>query len=235
MLTMAHRNLDVVMAVSRYVAAYTASRYEAMHPLRLAFNCLYEVQLKHGPPALTELVWGSMPVLAGEMEKIYGRQSPHVTRFWVDLAMLHGYVDRHKLERLFADLQALERGVVDAHGPAGAETLAFRFTQAYLLYLTYPERALDQTMAFGTWNIIRRAKLAHRVKGRPEMYCFHSRLSVEPWMKRCREKYAMLGKMVQKTIGVELVLYFEGEPHLWEHAEDDYQDGEDEAGYAVLA
>ncbi|KAL2756947.1 hypothetical protein ACRALDRAFT_1080999 [Sodiomyces alcalophilus JCM 7366] len=231
-LAMAHRNLDVVLAISQYVASYTATKYEAMHPLRLAFNCLYEMQQKHGASALTELVWGSVPVLAGEMEKIYGRRSPYVTRFWVDLAMLHGYVDTHKLGGLFADLQALERGVLDEHGTAGTETLGFRFTQAYLLFLTCPEKALDQTMAFSTWRELKRSKMANRVRGRPNMYCFHSTLTLEPWMKRSREKYAMLSKMVQRTIGVELIPYFEGEPHVWEHAEDDEEDDNDAPGYA---
>ncbi|ROT39895.1 hypothetical protein SODALDRAFT_140885 [Sodiomyces alkalinus F11] len=230
-LAMAHRNLDLVLAVSQYVAAYTTTRYETMHPLRLAFNCLYEVQQKHGASALTDLVWGSVPALAGEMEEIYGRQSPYVTRFWMDLAMLHGYVNTNKLERLYAELQPLERGLVDEHGTAGCETLAFRFTQSYLLYLTSPEKAVDQTMAFNAWRVLKRSKLANRVKGRPNVYCFHSTLRLEPWMKRCKEKYAMLTKMVQRTLGVEIILYFEGEPHVREHADDDEEDGDDGPEY----
>ncbi|KZL71009.1 hypothetical protein CT0861_13148 [Colletotrichum tofieldiae] len=84
---------EVYSSLSGYSTAYSSTNFERSHPLRQTFSTLYEVQQKHGPITLSDLVWGCIPTIAEELEAIYGRRHPYVARTWIDLAIFYNHAN----------------------------------------------------------------------------------------------------------------------------------------------
>ena len=76
LLAMVRRDLGMTTALSKYLAAYATTNFDRADPLRQILTILYEVQQKHGPVMLSDLVWGSIPAATDELESIYRRQHP---------------------------------------------------------------------------------------------------------------------------------------------------------------
>ncbi|CCF36756.1 hypothetical protein CH063_08246 [Colletotrichum higginsianum] len=111
LLGMVHRDAGMMTAMCKYLAAYSTTNFERSHPLRQTFSALYEVQQKHGPITLSELVWGCIPTIAEELEAIYGRRHPYVARTWIDLAIFYNHANPERLEKLLMELQPLRREI----------------------------------------------------------------------------------------------------------------------------
>ena len=220
LLGMVHRDPGMMTALSKYLAAYSTTNFERSHPLRQIFTTLYEVQQKHGPATLSDLVWGCIPTVADELEAIYGRRHPYVARTWIDLAARYGHADADRLQKLVADLVPLRRGVESKDGAYSAEALGLRYTIVQLLHAASPDA--DQTKAgvLELWNTMRASGEAYKVFGEDSMWCFHDPVKVSPLNKRCKDRYRAVAELLRAHAGVTVQFYFEEEMHEMVHAED---------------
>ncbi|KAI5458458.1 hypothetical protein BGZ63DRAFT_416128 [Mariannaea sp. PMI_226] len=221
LLGMVHRDPGMMTALCKYLAAYSTTNFERSHPLRQIFTCLYEVQQKHGSATLSDLLWGSIPMIAEELEAIYGRRHPYVARTWIDLAMFYNHANPERLEKLITELRLLQRQMEHRQGTDGVEVLVLRYAICQLMYSASPNSDSTKQAAIDLWNHIRNMGYVYPVRdGRPNVYCYHSPVKVDPWTKRCRRRYELGLRFMEEHAGVRILPYFEEDFHTTEHAED---------------
>ncbi|CAG7566446.1 unnamed protein product [Fusarium equiseti] len=219
LLGMVHRDPGMMTALCKYLAAYSTTNFERSHPLRQIFACLYEVQQKHGPQTLSELLWGSIPTIAEELEAIYGRKHPYVARTWVDLAMFHNHVDQERLEKLVVELRLLQRQMEQRLGAENVDVLVLRYTILQLMFAAYPQSDQTKQATIDFWHHMRGMNLVFPVRSQqPNVFCYHSPVKVDPWTKRCRRRYESGVTFLQEHVGVRVIVYFEEDFHTTEHA-----------------
>lgn len=217
-LGMINRDPGLMTALCKYLAAYSTTNFERSHPLRQIFSCLYEVQQKHGASTLSELLWSSISIIAEELEAIYGRRHPYVARTWVDLALFYNHTNPERLEKLVLELRALQRQLEQRHGPTSAEVVTLRYAIMQLLYSAAPRSEATKQAAMDMWNLGRSMGVVFPVRdSRPNAYCYHSLVKVDPWTKRCRRRYDSGAAIMEEHVGVKVHTYFEEDFHTTEH------------------
>ncbi|KAK1654991.1 Clr5 domain-containing protein [Colletotrichum phormii] len=223
LLGMVHRDAGMMTALCKYLAAYSSTNFERSHPLRQTFSTLYEVQQKHGPITLSELVWGCIPTIAEELEAIYGRRHPYVARTWIDLAIFYNHANPERLEKLLSELQPLRRQIAGRHGQGSAEDLALRYAVVQLMQAAWPNADNTRMEALELWTAMKEAGLVFPVRGAEHnTFCFHSPLKIDPWERRCRERYDIGTQFFQQHCGIKVLPYFEEDMHYTEHAPDSH-------------
>lgn len=211
----------MMTALCKYLAAYSSTNFERTHPLRQIFTCLYEVQQKHGAKTLSELLWISISTIAEELEAIYGRRHPYVARTWSDLALFYNQVNPERIEKLVVELRALQKQLEQRHGETSVEVLAIRYSILQLLYAASPSSDTAKQAANDFWNLLRSMNTMFPMRDpRPNSYCYHSPLKVDPWTKRCRRRYDPLVTIMEELVGVKIHPYFEEDFHTTEHAQE---------------
>lgn len=227
MLGMVQRDVGLMTALCKYVAAFstTNTNYERSHPLRQIFTCLYEVQQKHGAATLSELLWGSTPLIADELEAIYGHRHPYVARMWIDLALIYNHKTPERLEKSVLELRILHRQMEQHQEAEMADLLSLRCAIAQMLYAADPESDAAKQAANDLWRDMNKMKLVFRVRdSRPNIYCYHCPVRVDPWTKRCRRRYDSEVELLEKHVGVKVHTYFEEDCVHTMHHEMDSQD-----------
>ncbi|KAI8250568.1 hypothetical protein K4K56_009760 [Colletotrichum sp. SAR 10_98] len=223
LLGMVHRDAGMMTALCKYLAAYSTTNFERSHPLRQTFSTLYEVQQKHGPITLSELIWGCIPTIAEELEAIYGRRHPYVARTWIDLAIFYNHANPERLEKLLAELQPMRRQIAGRYGQGSAEDLSLRYAVVQLLQAAWPNGDTTRLEALDLWNTMKDAGLVFPVRGAEHnTFCFHSPLKVDPWDRRCRDRYDVGVQFFQQHCGIKVLPYFEEDMHYTEHAPDSH-------------
>ncbi|KXH48602.1 hypothetical protein CSAL01_08841 [Colletotrichum salicis] len=223
LLGMVHRDAGMMTALCKYLAAYSSTNFERSHPLRQTFSTLYEVQQKHGPITLSELVWGCIPTIAEELEAIYGRRHPYVARTWIDLAIFYNHANPERLEKLLSELQPLRRQIAGRHGQGSAEDLALRYVVVQLMQAAWPNADNTRLEALELWTAMKEGGLVFPVRGAEHnTFCFHSPLKIDPWERRCRERYDIGTQFFQQHCGIKVLPYFEEDMHYTEHAPDSH-------------
>ncbi|KAL6863247.1 hypothetical protein ACO1O0_003492 [Amphichorda felina] len=218
LLGMVRRDPGLMTALCKYVAAFSTTNYDRSHPLRQIFTCLYEVQQKHGAATLSELLWGSMPLIAEELEAIYGRRHPYVARTWVDLAIFYEQKNTERLEKLALELRAQYRQMEQGQGSELSDRLALRYATAQLFYAADPESDATKQTANDLLKDMKKAKLLCRVRdSRPNTYCYHCGVKNDPWTKRCRRRYDSVVELMEKHTDVKILPYFEEDFHTTQH------------------
>ncbi|VTO87636.1 unnamed protein product [Fusarium graminearum] len=219
LLGMVHRDPGMMTALSKYLSAYSMTNFERSHPLRQIFACLYEVQQKHGPQTLSELLWGSITTIAEELEAIYGRKHPYVARTWVDLATFYNHVSQERLEKLVGELRLLQRQMEQQLGPESADVLVLRYTIIQLMFAARPQSDATKQATIDFWHHMRGMGLLFPVRSQqPNVFCYHSPVKVDPWTKRCRRRYESGVAFLEEHVGVRVIVYFEEDFHTTEHA-----------------
>ena len=181
LLGMVRRDPGMMTALCKYLAAYSLTNFERSHPLRQIFTCLYEVQQKHGSAMLSDLLWGSIPTIAEELEAIYGRRHPYVARTWIDLAMFYNHANTERLEKTVVELRLLQRQMEHRHGANSVDVLALRYAIVQLMYAASPKSEGTKQASIDLWNHIRSMGLVFPVRSsRPNVYCYHSPIKVDP-------------------------------------------------------
>ncbi|KXH38934.1 hypothetical protein CSIM01_06071 [Colletotrichum simmondsii] len=223
LLGMVHRDAGMMTALCKYLAAYSSTNFERSHPLRQTFSTLYEVQQKHGPITLSELVWGCIPTIAEELEAIYGRRHPYVARTWIDLAIFYNHANPERLEKLLSELQPLRRQIAGRHGQGSAEDLALRYAVVQLMQAAWPNADNTRMEALELWTAMKDGGLVFPVRGAEHnTFCYHSPLKIDPWERRCRERYDIGTQFFQQHCGIKVLPYFEEDMHYTEHAPDSH-------------
>jgi hypothetical protein len=221
LLGMVHRDPGMMTALCKYLAAYSTTNFERSHPLRQIFSCLYEVQQKHGPGTLSELLWGSTPTIAEELEAIYGRKHPYVARTWVDLAMFYNHVNQERVEKLVGELRLLQRQMEQGLGLESVDVLVLRYTVVQLMFAAHPQSDATKQATIDLWHHMRGMNLVFPVRSQqPNVFCYHSPVKVDPWTKRCRRRYDSGAQFFEEHVGVRVIMYFEEDFHTTEHAPD---------------
>lgn len=224
LLGMVQRDAGMMTALCKYLAAYSTTNLERSHPLRQIFTCLYEVQQKHGPATLSDLLWGSIPTIAEELEAIYSRRHPYVARAWTDLALFYNHVDARRLEKLVDELRAQERPLEQRHGASSVEVLSLRYSILQLLYAAGPRSEATKQAAVELWSHVKSLGVVFAVRdAKPNVFCFHSLLKVDPWTKRCRRRYDSGVAIMEEHVGVKVLPYFEEDFHTTVHAPDPHE------------
>lgn len=219
LLGMIHRDPGMMTALCKYLAAYSSTNFERSHPLRQIFTCLYEVQQKHGPGTLSDLLWGSIPTIADELEAIYGRRHPYVARTWIDLAMFYNHADSEKLEKLIGELRLLQRQMEHRLGTDNVDVLVLRYSIVQLMFSSQPDSDATKQAIIDLWHHARGMGLVFPVKNQqPNTFCYHSPVKVDPWTKRCRRRYDFGVQFMKEHMGVHVIPYFEEDFHTTEHA-----------------
>lgn len=220
-LGMINRDPGMMTALCKYLAAYSTTNLERTHPLRQIFTCLYEVQQKHGAQTLSELLWTSISTIAEELEAIYGRKHPYVARTWADLALFYNQVNPERLEKLVVELRVLQRQLEQRHGHSSVEVVSIRYAILLLVYAASPQSDAAKQAANDYWGMLRNMGTMHLMRdSRPNSYCYHSPLKVDPWTKRCRRRYDSLVTILEEHVGVRIHPYFEEDFHTTEHAQE---------------
>jgi hypothetical protein len=182
---------------------------------------LYEVQQKHGAKTLSELLWTSISTIAEELEAIYGRRHPYVARTWADLALFYSQVNPERVDKLVVELRALQKQLEQRHGQSSIEVVAIRYSILQLIYAASPRSASTKQAANDYWNLLRSMNTMFPMRDtRPDSYCYHSPLKVDPWTKRCRRRYDPLVTILEEHVGVKIHPYFEEDFHTTEHAQE---------------
>ncbi|RDA90599.1 hypothetical protein CP533_6926 [Ophiocordyceps camponoti-saundersi (nom. inval.)] len=222
LLGMVQRDPGMMTALCKYLAAYSTTNLERSHPLRQIFTCLYEVQQKHGPSTLSDLLWGSTPTIAEELEAIYSRRHPYVARTWIDLALFHNHVHVERLEKVLAELRSLERQVEQRYGLRSADLMSLRYSVMQLLYVLAPQSEASKQAAIDMWSHMRSMGTVFPVRDDrcANLYCYHTPVKVDPSRKRCRRRYDLGVTILEKHIGVRVMPYFEEDFHTTTHAHD---------------
>ncbi|GKT66821.1 hypothetical protein ColTof4_04311 [Colletotrichum tofieldiae] len=223
LLGMVHRDAGMMTALCKYLAAYSTTNFERSHPLRQTFSTLYEVQQKHGPITLSELVWGCIPTIAEELEAIYGRRHPYVARTWIDLAIFYNHANPERLEKLLSELQPLRRQIAGRYGQGSADDLALRYAVVQLMQAAWPNGDNTRAEALDLWTAMKDSGLIFPVRGAEHnTFCYHSPLKVDPWDRRCRDRYEVGTQFFQQHCGIKVLPYFEEDMHYIEHAPDSH-------------
>lgn len=220
LLAMVRRDPGMTTALSKYLAAYATTNFDRAHPLRQIFTTLYEVQQKHGPVTLSDLVWGCTPTAADELESIYSRRHPYVARTWIDLALSYGYANKERLEALVGDYQSFVRSVEAKEGSDSADAFAVRYALVQLMHAATPDSDTTRAEVSALWDSLKscqRANLLRHSDG--NTYCVHDAVRVPPWVKRCRERYQSVAELLMRHVGVGLEWYFEEDMHTAEHVQ----------------
>lgn len=221
---MVGRDTSLVTALCKYLSAYGSTNLDRSHPLRQVFTCLYEIQQKHGSETISQFLCETFMSLAEELEGIYGRQHPYVVRTWLDLALVHNQVNREHLERLVVELRTVQQRVEQDEGEQSADNVLLRFALMQLLHASGLQADATKKAAEELWNLLKRMKTVYAIRNaRPNMYCYHSPVKVDPWTKRCLRRYDSGVAMIEEHCGVKLQPYFEEQFHVTEH-EFDTQD-----------
>ncbi|KAM5356437.1 hypothetical protein ACJ41O_003083 [Fusarium nematophilum] len=219
LLGMVQRDPGMMTALCKYLAAYSTTNFERSHPLRQIFTCLYEVQQKHGPGTLSDLLWGSIPTIAEELEAIYGRRHPYVARTWTDLATFYNHANPERLEKLVAELRLLQRQMEHRQGADSVEVLVLRFTIVQLMFAANQQADATKQATIDLWHHARGMGLVFPVRSQqPNVFCYHSPVKVDPWTKRCRRRYDSGVQFLEEHVGVRVIPYFEEDFHTTEHA-----------------
>lgn len=223
LLSMVNRDLGLVTSLTKYLAAYCSSNYEQSHPIRKAFAALYSVQQKHGSQTVSEVLFGTMKVLADELESIYTRQHPYVARLWIDLSLFYNYTNTSKAEKLVVDLRAALRKLEAEKGEQNPDALTLRYSILQLLHAIGPHADRTKQAAMELWTILRAMGVMHPMRDpRPNAYCYHSPVRLDPWSKRCRRRYESGVAIFEEHIGVKVHPYFEEDFHTTTHAGEAY-------------
>lgn len=221
LLGMVRRDFGLVTALCKYLAAHSTTNLERSHPLRQIFSCLYEVQQKHGSATLSELLWGSVPTIAEELEAIYGRQHPYVTRMWLDLAYFYDHINPDRTERLVSELRDVQRQLEQRSGLTDPDVIVLRYSALQLMYASAPQAPATKQACLDLWHTLKEMDVVFAIRdARPNAYCYHSPVRLDPWTKRCRRRYDCGLPMFEELAGVKLHPYFEEEFHTTQHALD---------------
>ena len=219
LLGMVKRDLGLITALCKYLAAYSTTNLDRTHPWRLIFTCLYEVQQKHGSATLSDLLWGSIPTIADELEAIYGRRHPYVARTWVDLGLFYNHSNLERFERLVTELRGLQRQLEGRLGSQSTDVFILRYAIMQLLYLANPNSDATRQSAKDLWRLMENMNVVFRVQdAKPNVYCYHTPVKVDPWTKRCRRRYDSGVQILEEHAGVKIHPYFEEDFHTMEHA-----------------
>lgn len=219
LLGMVHRDPGMTTALCKYLAAYSTTNFDRSHPLRQIFACLYEVQQKHGSVTVSDLLWASIPMVAEELESIYGRRHPYVARTWIDLALFYNHVTPERLDKMAGELRLLQRQMEHRDGTDGVDVLVLRYAIVQLMYAANPQAENTKRATVDLWNHVRRLGLVFPIRdARPNVYCYHSPVKVDPWTKRCRPRYDSGVSFLEEHVGVVIRPYFEEDFHTTEHA-----------------
>ena len=217
-LGMVKRDLGLMTALCKYVAAFSTTNYDRSHPLRQILTCLYDVQQKHGAATLSELLWGSSPLIAEELEAIYGRRHPYVARTWADLAIFYDQKSTERLEKLALELRMQHRQMEQTQGTEFSDLLALRYTIAQLFYAASPDSDATKQSANELLKDMKKAKLLFRVRDpRNNAYCYHCAVKNDPWTKRCRRRYDSVVELLEKHADIKIHPYFEEDFHSTTH------------------
>lgn len=221
LLGMVQRDPGMMTAFCKYLSAYSSTHCERSHPFRQIFGCLYEVQQKHGATMLSDLLWSSMPAITEELEAIYSRRHPYLVRAWLDLAMFYGHVNAERLSKLAVELRPALRSLEQRSGTTSSEAIALRYTVAQLLFAADPQSEAAKHSTLELWDILKSGGFMSQIRdNRPNSYCFHCPVKVDPWSKRCRRRYDSLLAMFEQHVAVKVMPYFEEDFHMTEHAHD---------------
>lgn len=221
LLGMVHRDPGMMTALCKYLAAYSTTNFERSHPLRQIFACLYEVQQKHGSATVSELLWGSIPTIAEELEAIYSRRHPYVARTWIDLALFYNHVNAERLEKLVSDLRLHHRQIEQRCGANSSEALTLRYSILQLLYVIGPQSDVTRQAAHDMWNQLKSMGAVFGLRdAKPNVFCYHSPIKVDPWTKRCRRRYDSGVAILEEHVGVRIQPYFEEDFHHAVHVPD---------------
>ncbi|KAG7130595.1 hypothetical protein HYQ45_010598 [Verticillium longisporum] len=206
----------MMTALSRYLAAYATRNYERLHPLRLIFTNMYQIRQKHGPAALSSLIWSAMPSVAEEIESTYGSQSPLAVRTWIDLSMLYDHTSTYRMSHLYDQLGHLSHKYVSST----ENDMAFRYVRIQLSAFADQSGNAHREQLVTTWNYCVANKLVFGIRGRPDVYCYHSVLQIKPWMKRVRQRYGQTLKSTELLLGCKMICCFAEDPHPMEHVDE---------------
>lgn len=221
LLGMMHRDPGMMTALCKYLAAYSTTNFERSHPLRQIFICLYEVQQKHGSMTVSELLWGGIPTIAKELEAIYSSRHPYVARTWIDLALFYNYVNNERFEKLASDLRLQQRQIEQRFGTNSPDALSLRYAITQSLYVASPRSEATRNAAHEMWNHLKNMGLVFGIRdAKPNVYCYHSPVKVDPWTKRCRRRYDSGVAIFEELVGVRIQPYFEEDFHHCVHVPD---------------
>ncbi|KAG5974018.1 hypothetical protein E4U55_000130 [Claviceps digitariae] len=221
LLGMVHRDPGMMTALCKYLAAYSSTNFERSHPIRQTFTCLYEVQQKHGSSTVSELLWGGIPSIAEELEAIYSRRHPYVARTWIDLALFYDYVNVDRFNRLVSELRLQQRQVEQRFGSNSPDALTLRYAITQSLYAAGPHSDATKNAAHEMWNHLKSAGAVFGIRdAKPNVYCYHSPVKVDPWTKRCRRRYDSGVSILEEHVGVRVQPYFEEDYHHCIHVPD---------------
>ncbi|EEY23290.1 conserved hypothetical protein [Verticillium alfalfae VaMs.102] len=213
---MSNRHPGMMTALSRYLAAYATRNYERLHPLRLIFTNMYQIRQKHGPAALSSLIWNAMPSVAEEIESAYGSQSPLAVRTWMDLSMLYDHTSTYRMSHLYDQLGHLSHKYVSST----EDDMAFRYVRIQLSAFADHNGSAHRQQLVTTWNYCVANKLVFGIRGQPDVYCYHSVLQIKPWMKRVRQRYGQTLKSTELLLGCKMICCFAEDPHPVEHVDE---------------
>ncbi|OAA77267.1 hypothetical protein LEL_04090 [Akanthomyces lecanii RCEF 1005] len=215
---MANRDLGLVASLCKYLAAHSTTNLDRNHPMRVIFNCLYDVQQKHGAAILSELLWGCSPLIANELEAIYGRRHPYVVRAWLDLAYFNNHVNFDRLQKIALELRAVQKQLEQKNGETDAEVLVVRYALLQLMYATEPKSDNTKHATTELWVTLKGMKVLCRIRdSKSNAYCYHSPVRLSPWTKRCRRRYDAAVAIFEDHLGVKLHPYFEEDLHTSLH------------------
>lgn len=211
---MVNRDLGMVTALSKYLAAHATTNLDRAHPLRVIFGCLYDIQQKHGTPVLSELLWGCSPLFANELEAVYGRQHPYTVRAWLDLAYFNNHVNVDRLQKIALELRSVEKQLEQKSNAMDPEVLVVRYAILQLMYVTEPKSDNTKYATTELWHTLKSMKVLHKIRdSKTNAYCYHSPVRLNPWTKRCRRRYEAAIAIFEEHIGVKLHPYFEEDLH----------------------
>ncbi|OAQ98914.1 hypothetical protein LLEC1_03181 [Akanthomyces lecanii] len=195
---MANRDLGLVASLCKYLAAHSTTNLDRSHPMRIIFKCLYDVQQKHGAAILSELLWSCSPLIAHELEAVYGRQHPYV--------------------KIALELRAVQRQLEQKNGETDAEVLVVRYALLQLMYATEPTSDNTKHATTELWVTLKGMKVLCRIRdSKSNAYCYHSPVRLSPWTKRCRRRYDAAVAIFEDHLGVKLHPYFEEDLHTSLH------------------
>lgn len=214
---LSHQNPGMTIALSKYLAAYSMTNFARLHPLRVIFSSLYEVLWKHGPAALSDLVWSAMPTLAEELEGIHGQHSPLAVRTWIDLCILYNHSNPYRLSNLYADLGRLNQ---DDRSAVQEEFIGFRYARLQLAASIDVNGIAHRAQLVELWNYCVADNIVFGVHGQPEVYCWHPVLQVQPTVSRMLERYRVTMKHVEDIFGCKMICGYPLKPHPTIHADE---------------
>ncbi|KAJ3477844.1 hypothetical protein NLG97_g8728 [Lecanicillium saksenae] len=215
---MVNRDLGLVSSLCKYLAAHSTTNFDRNQPMRLIFNCLYDVQQKHGAAILSELLWGCSPLIANELEALYGRRHPYTVRAWLDLAYFNNHANFDRLQKISLELRAVQKQLEQKNGETDPEVLIVRYALLQLMYVTEPKSDNTKHATTELWVTLKSMKVLFRIRdSKSNAYCYHSPVRLSPFVKRCRRRYDAAVAIFEDHIGVKLHPYFEEDFHDSNH------------------